>query len=562
MNACIGSAWQFDAAVLLTALVCIGGVLLARWVIHQRDFPGRDTFILMQLASMWWMAMAGLEVASVSPGCKLFWATLSWPGIVSVPTFWAVFLWQYVNSVRKPLARHSVLGLIVAPVLIWLVVLSNPWHGLFYGAGTGPLSAEPGAPIRYQHGPLFYATAVYVYLFMSFSLGVVLRAALTSHGVHRRHYLAFVLITAVPWSANIAYVVFGRVVFGVDPTPFSFVFTLVAFSWLILGVRLFDLLPVARHLLLEALPDPVLVVDTQWRVIEANQAALRLCGLDPGWQGRTLQEWPGFGNDLQALLLEQDGQQDQLLMLTSSERYFEVRVRAIERVTRQGTLILGQMLYLRDVTQRQLTKLKLAEALALSEERLRTITTLHEQLREQALCDPLTGLYNRRHLDDLFARELARARRENSPVSLALIDLDHFKQLNDEHGHLDGDDVLKSVAQHLLVNLRSSDTVFRIGGEEFLLILPGADSLEASKRLEAICRGLARKPIETRSGVRHVTLSAGLALWPEQGLVLDELLRVADTALYQAKRGGRNRVCSLLPRVAPPAAEAPVPGKG
>lgn len=562
MNACINSAWQFDAAVLLTALVCIGGVLLARWVTNQRDFPGRDTFILMHLASMWWMAMAGLEVAAVAADCKLFWATMSWPGIVSVPTFWAVFLWQYVSSVRKPLPRRSVLGLIVVPVLIWLVVVSNPWHGLFYGPQTGPVSTEPGAPIRYQHGPLFYATAVYVYLFMSFSLGVVLRAALTSHGVHRRHYLAFVLVTAVPWSANIAYVGFGVVVFGVDPTPFSFVFTLVAFSWLILGVRLFDLVPVARHLLLEALPDPVMVVDTQWRVVEANQAALKLSGLDRSWQGSRLQDWPAFGSDLQAQLCTQAELREPLLIQTAGAQYFEVRMRPIERLTRHGILVLGQLLYLRDVTQRQLAKLKLAQALALSEERLRTITSLHERLREQALCDPLTGLYNRRYLDELFARELARARRDNSPLALALIDLDHFKRLNDEHGHLDGDDVLKGVAQHLLVNLRSSDTVFRIGGEEFLLILPGADVLEATKRLETICLGLAQKPIETRSGVRQVTLSGGLALWPEQGPELDDLLRAADAALYEAKRGGRNRVCSLSPRAALRAAEAPVPGKG
>ncbi|SHL19826.1 histidine kinase N-terminal 7TM domain-containing diguanylate cyclase [Phytopseudomonas punonensis] len=562
MNSCLINAWQLNIAVLVTAVVCIGGVLLARWVINQRDFPGRDTFILMHLASMWWMAMAGLEVASVAPECKMLWATMSWPGIISVPTFWAVFLWQYVGSVRKPLGRRSLLGMILMPLLIWMVVLSNPWHQLFYGPATGPVSAEPGAPIRFEHGPLFYAVAVYVYLFMSFSLGVVLRAALISHGVHRRHYLAFVLVTAVPWSANIAYVGFGFVVFGVDPTPFSFVFTLVAFSWLILGVRLFDLVPVARHLLLEALPDPVIVVDTQWRVIEANQAALKLDGMGAEWQGRRLQDWPVFGSDLQAQLQEQLELREPLLIQTSAEHYFEVRMRPIERLTRHGVLLLGRLLYLRDVTQRQLAKLKLAEALALSEERLRTITSLHEQLREQALCDPLTGLYNRRYLDEMFGRELARARREHSPLSLALIDLDHFKQLNDQHGHLDGDDVLKSVAQHLLVNLRSSDTVFRIGGEEFLLILPGADAREATKRLEAICLGLAQKQIETRSGMRHMTLSAGLALWPEQGNALDELMRAADAALYEAKRAGRNRVCSLLPRVASPAAEAPVLGKG
>jgi diguanylate cyclase (GGDEF)-like protein len=127
-------------------------------------------------------------------------------------------------------------------------------------------------------------------------------------------------------------------------------------------------------------------------------------------------------------------------------------------------------------------------------------------------------------------------------VALALVDLDHFKLLNDEHGHLEGDDVLKGVAQHLLGSLRASDAVFRIGGEEFLLVLPGVDVQEARQRLESICQGLASRPLPTRSGVRAVTLSAGLAMWPAQGHALDELLHAADVALYEAKRAGRNRV--------------------
>lgn len=546
MNACGNSGWALSAPVILTGLVCVGVLLLARWVTRQRYFPGRESFIVLHLASLWWMIAASLEMAAQGPQCKVFWATMAWPGILVVPTFWAIFLWQYVNSVRQPLPLRSTLGLAVVPVLIWLMALSNPWHGLFYGVGTAPLSDEPGAPIRYQHGPLFYAAAAYVYLFMTFCMGVVLRAAIVSYGVHRRHYLAFVFVTAVPWVANISYVVFGWMLFGFDPTPFSFAFTLVAFAWLIVGVRLFDLLPVARHLLLDALLDPVLVVDAQLRVIEANPAALKLANLRSGWQGRQLEDWPILGADLQQLLSQQEqGEHDRLLTLANSARYFEVRIRAIERVTHRGTVVLGQMLYLRDVTQRHLSELKLAEALALSEERLRTITNLHEQLQEQALCDPLTGLYNRRYLDEFFTRELAVAQRERTPISLALIDLDHFKQLNDEHGHLEGDDVLKGVAQHLLENLRSSDAVFRIGGEEFLLILPRADAHEARARLETICRDLAAHPLPTRGGARYVTLSAGLALWPEQGLVLDELLHVADDALYQAKHAGRNRVCSL-----------------
>ncbi|MDP3814945.1 histidine kinase N-terminal 7TM domain-containing protein [Pseudomonas sp.] len=548
MNACADSAWALSGPVLLTASVCIGVLLLARWVKQQRYFPGRESFIVLHLASLWWMFAASLEMAAQGAECKVFWASMAWPGILAVPTFWAIFLWQYVNSVREPLPVRSSLGLVVVPLLIWLMALSNPWHGLFYGAGTAPLTDAPGAPIRYQHGPLFYAAAVYVYLFMAFCMGVVLRAALVSYGVHRRHYLAFVFVTAVPWAANISYVVFDWMLFGFDPTPFSFAFTLLAFAWLIVGVRLFDLLPIARHLLLDALLDPVLVVDARLRVIEANPAALKLAGLPNEWQGRTLADWPILGADLQALLTRQSKdelEQEQLLTLANSARYFEVRVRAIERITHRGTLVLGRMLYLRDVTQRYLSELKLAEALAISEERLRTISNLHEQLQEQALCDPLTGLYNRRYLDEFFARELALAQREHTPIALALIDLDHFKRLNDEHGHLEGDDVLKGVAEHLRDSLRSSDAVFRIGGEEFLLILPRADAQEARQRLDCICCSLAAHPLPTRGGARYVTLSAGLALWPEQGLVLDELLQVADAALYQAKDEGRNRVCSL-----------------
>lgn len=545
IQACVASGWSLSPPVLLTLLVCFGVVMLAHWVTRQRDFPGRDSFILLHLASLWWMGAAALEMSFLGADCKMFWASMAWPGIVSTPTFWAVFLWQYVNSMRAPLPRKGILGLSVVPLLVWGLALSNPWHGLFYGAGSAPLDDSLGAPVRYEHGPLFYAAAVYVYLFMAFCMGVVTRAAALSQGLHRRHYLAFVLVTAVPWVANVGYVGFGWTLFGFDPTPFSFAFTLVAFSWLIVGVRLFDLLPVARHLLLEALLDPLLVVDPSRRVIEANPAALKLAGLQQGWQGRELKQWPVFGADLQALLLEHAGEHDRPLTLTSAARYYEVRLRAIERATRHGPALLGHMIYVRDVTQRHLSELKLAEALALSEERLRTISSLHEQLREQALCDPLTGLYNRRYLDEFFERELARVQRENLPLAVALIDLDHFKRLNDECGHLVGDDVLKAVAQHLLDNLRSTDAVFRIGGEEFLLILPGADPDEASARLQSICSQLAAREIATRGGDQRVTLSAGLAYWPQQGQALDELLHAADAALYQAKRTGRNRVCSL-----------------
>ena len=554
MSVCSINQWQLTAPVTLTLCLCVGVILLARWVSRQQVFPGRNSFVLLQLTVLWWMGAAALEMAAEVPGCKVFWAQMAWPGIVGVPTFWAVFLWQYVNSHQQALRAGNIALLLVGPLLIWLLALSNPLHQLFYGPATQPISAEQGAPIQYDHGVLFMAAAVYVYALMLFCLWVVLRAAWFSEGVHRRHYLAFVMVTCVPWVANISYVVFGVTLFGFDPTPFCFAFTVVAFAWLILGVRLFDLLPVARHLLVEVLPDPVLVVDGHGRVVEANPAALQLAGLHGAWKGLPLQHWPVFGEPL-CQAMGAAGEPLAQLELACAEAFFEVRLRNIERPGKGGMQRLGQMIYLRDVTARHQSEVNLAAALALSEERLSTISELHEQLREQALHDPLTGLYNRRYLAEFFEREQSRALRDRLPLALALIDLDHFKQLNDSHGHLVGDEVLRAVARHLEMNLRSTDAVFRIGGEEFLLILPGVDAAEASQRVESLREQLASVRLPTRAGPLQVTLSAGLALWPQHGHALDELLQAADAALYQAKHAGRNRVQIAPYDTSRPAAE-------
>lgn len=413
MSMCSGSGWALTTPVLFTGMLSVGIMFLARWIGRQRYFPGRASFVVLHVCILWWLTTAGLELAAQGASCKVFWASMAWPGIVAVPTLWAVFLWQYVNSIREPLAPQRYLPLAIAPLAVWGLALLNPWQA-FYGPATAPASSLPGAPVVYEHGVLFHGTAVYVYVLMLFCLAVVSRAVITSHGLHRRHYLAFVVVTCVPWAANISYVVFGWTLFGFDPTPFSFAFTLLAFSWLILGVRLFDLLPVARHLLLEELPDPVLVIDAKGRVIEANPAALRLAGLRNGWQGRALLGWPVIGVELHGLLQAQAGGEP-MLTLGEPPRYFEVRARAIERVTRTGSHVLGRMAYLREVTERHRSELQLAEALALSEQRLLTISSLHEQLQEQALCDPLTGLYNRRYLNEFFAREQARSLREETP---------------------------------------------------------------------------------------------------------------------------------------------------
>lgn len=545
MFTCAVSGWSFTAPVLLTLLVGLGIALLARWIWLRQRFAGGTAFALMHVAILWWLAAAAFEMSAHEPECKMFWAGMAWPAILAVPTFWALFLWRYVNSVHTPIKPLAYIGFSVMPALFWLLAVSNPWHWQFYGPGSAPMTAAIGAPVSYEHEWLFYLAAAYGYPFMVFCIGITVRAAISSKGVHRRQYLIFLLLTTIPWIANISYVAFDWMLFGFDPTPFSFAITLAGFGWLITGMRLFDLLPVARHLLLDALIDPVLVVDPQRRVIEANPAALRLAALDRNWQGRPLESWPLIGEALDDLLKHEAlAEESHVLNLEACGQHFEVRAREISKVERDGKLPLGRMLYLRDVTEYQNSQRRLAESLALSKHQLETISALLDTLQSQALRDPLTGLFNRRYLEEFFTRELAQAQREATPIALAMLDLDHFKQLNDTHGHGAGDDALRGVAAFLLENVRATDAVFRIGGEEFLVILPRTVGRDALEKLEELRSAFSTQDMQTRAGPLKLTMSVGVALYPMHGNDLDGLMQHADAQLYRAKRHGRNRVAA------------------
>ncbi|MBI2306848.1 MAG: diguanylate cyclase [Rhodocyclales bacterium] len=173
---------------------------------------------------------------------------------------------------------------------------------------------------------------------------------------------------------------------------------------------------------------------------------------------------------------------------------------------------------------------------------LAEISALHKQLQDQAVHDPLTGLYNRRYLDDVLERELARAVREGYPVSVAMIDLDHFKRVNDTYGHKAGDRVLQALAQMLQAHAREGDVPCRFGGEEFLLVLPRMTRENARRRAEQWREAFAGQVTRHGEIEIHCTMSVGLATYPGDATSGEGLIAGADRALYKAKAGGRNRV--------------------
>ncbi len=168
---------------------------------------------------------------------------------------------------------------------------------------------------------------------------------------------------------------------------------------------------------------------------------------------------------------------------------------------------------------------------------------LRESLKDQSIRDPLTGAFNRRYFNDVAEKELAQARRFGRSFALIMLDIDHFKRFNDDHGHSSGDAVLVAVASYLQSSLREGDWMFRYGGEEFVLLLAEASASDAEKKAQELRSGISSLRIEFGDGsLPRLTVSIGIAEYPQHGDDLKALLEKADTALYASKEAGRNRI--------------------
>jgi diguanylate cyclase (GGDEF)-like protein len=169
---------------------------------------------------------------------------------------------------------------------------------------------------------------------------------------------------------------------------------------------------------------------------------------------------------------------------------------------------------------------------------------LYEKTRRMAITDGLTELYNHRYLHDALDRMVERARRDGEPLSLVMLEIDRFKHFNDSYGHRSGDDVLRTIAMLLRRGSRPGDIVARYGGDEFMVVLPGAGQLAAHEIAERLRRAVESYPLLAGSGdITTVTLSIGVATFPGDGAGVDALVEAVDRAQYAAKRSGGNQVC-------------------
>lgn len=522
--------------ILLSSSTAILLLIALRGALSLK-FPGRNGFIAMQLSAAWWAGAATLEIAATSPVTKVFWAEMAWLGIVLTPTYWALFTWTYVQGDYRPLSKGKRWALLVVPVLTWVVALTNDAHHLMYSQ-TLPMSDAPGAAILYVHGLWFYGAIIYLYAFMLLSMVLVVNALQRAPSLYRRHFLCLAAAMLLPWLANIGYVTGTFLLFDFDPTPFSFLVMGAIFYWQLSRRQLVDVVPIARNMLVDAMPDPVVVLNGDGIIVEANIAALGIAAISGKLTGKPLAAVPILHQALTPLLAD-SGPLRQDIEIGDGPHHFDIRRVPLTYKNRA----VGELFLFRDITHRKLAELRLSEAKSALEAQLETNMLLQRQLREQATRDVLTGLLNRRFFEEIRSKLLAEAQETGLPLAVIMIDLDHFKKLNDSRGHQAGDEVLRAIGTFLLHSVRQSDYVFRMGGEELLLLLPGLNDLQAQARIEAWRQSFTGMAIPMEGGCLSATFSAGVAAFPQDAADLDELLHRADMALYRAKAEGRNRVC-------------------
>ncbi len=284
--------------------------------------------------------------------------------------------------------------------------------------------------------------------------------------------------------------------------------------------------------LIEASVDPLVTIDAAGRITDVNQAAAEVTGI---------RREELIGTDYASYFTEPERARE------GHERAFSGGVVTDYSLTvrhRDGHLIdvLSNATVYRGGAGQVLGVLSASRDVTVRRRAEQELNRLHELVAEQAVRDPLTGLYNRRYLDETIGRELSEADRRHYPVSFIMIDIDRFKELNDTHGHRAGDLMLQAVGQLLQEKSRGGDIACRYGGEEFLLVMPRASAEAATERAEQWRQTVEALRVHYGSADLSVTISAGVAEYPAHGKGGDAVISRADAALYVAKAAGRNRV--------------------
>jgi diguanylate cyclase (GGDEF)-like protein len=487
----------------------------------------------------WWSVVAALQAGRAPEGLTAVTSLVVYPGIGVLVLAFTV-LARSVSVTDWSPSRRLLALLAIEPVVVTAVAATNPWHRLLY---HGPGAHELASPQLWEHGPAFWVHTAYSYGLLLVGMVTLAVGWWKAPQVFRRQYLSVLLASLVPVAVNVLSIA-GALPGLAQPTPLGFAATGAIMAWAIFRQDLIAFAPVARALVVDRIGEYVIVISPDGRILDVNPAAARFVrSMNPAAPA-TLLGLPASsvlgGFDVSGLLA---GGGDANRVVHGHDRTVELQLSSSRLVDNRG-VDLGVVLVGRDVTEANQQRRELAAANERLGEQLRTIEVLRADLAEQASRDPLTGLLNRRRLMVGLAEAMAASHEPGAPVAVLMVDVDHFKQVNDRWGHRAGDEALVSLARLLCEVTPEDALVGRWGGEEFLVVLPGADTAAAAAVAETVRARCAEPPAcAPAGGAPHArTVSIGVAATRSPTAAPDMLVDAADSALYDAKHGGRNCV--------------------
>jgi len=529
----------FGAVLIFNAVIA---VLVAAFLGWRYQASGRQAMIGMLISLAVWSFAYSMITFSSDLDAKIFWLKIENIGIQAQPVFWLIFTLKYSNQSRA-LGRAPLAALFIIPVVSLVMIFSERWFHLYYSS-VKPFLENDG-PLMITRGPWYWVALLQAYLVNGAATVLLIWRFIEFRNIFRRQLTLLIVAVLIPWIINILYQLISNLspsfVLPIDLTPISFMLSIALISSAIFRTRLLDLVPIARDVVMEHIPQLVFVVDAHDRVLDANTVAEK-------WLGKTRDEligrdpmeifrpWPQLLNRFLSTEqtreeVEIPGQDPRILEIVVTPLYDNI----------SGELD-GRVIVAHDITESKQQENDLMVMNEILWGKIAEVEELKAALQEQAIRDGLTGVFNRRFLAETLDKELARSAREGNPISIVMMDVDHFKKFNDTYGHKCGDLVLKELAKFLMSNSRDGDIVCRYGGEEFVVLMPNASHEDAFEKAELWLQGYTGTPFEFNGLQLYVSFSAGVAGYPEHGGDGEALLHAADHALYHSKHHGRNRV--------------------
>lgn len=466
------------------------------------------------LSAGWWSLCEGLLYFGRSAETNLIITQFQYLGIVTTPVL-TFLLVVNLFGFKTWLTRKRTALLFLFPLAAMAMAWTNSHHGLIW-SDYWQIDTGPFPMLGLKHGIFFWILTVYIYIVLLVTTILLARHAVTSAGLHQAQALTLLVPILVVWVLNAIYVFGQNPIPNVDFTSLGFVLTAGAFVWSFYRFRWLDIIPVAKAEIFRSLSDGVIVLDDQNRVIDLNPAATDILRMDYSETvGR--EAWDIFRDRTELALCLKNRIPGEITIRKDQEtRTYDLRLSPL--VDRQGRSM-GVIVVFRDISERK---------------------RLESKLEWLATIDPLTEIYNRRHFYKKAHLELIRAQRYQHPLSILMIDIDHFKKINDCFGHETGDRALKAITAQCQKNLRETDLFGRLGGEEFAVLLPETDREHAWHVAERLRKSMEEINLKTDTGPVCITISIGLTSLFEEPASIEQLLRQADQALYQAKSAGRD----------------------